>query len=156
MILVAGATGVLGSEITRQLRARGEPVRALVRATSAPEKVAALRQLGVETVEGNLRDAASLARACKGVEVVISTVSITFTAQPGDSIDATDAAGNVALVDAAEAAAAKQFIFVSADTSALPDAPLVRAKRSVQDRLARSRLAYTVLQPSLFMERWLG
>src|SRR5437870_10045073 len=103
MILIAGATGVLGSEITRQLRARGERVRALVRATSAPEKVASLKGLGVETIEGNLRDPDSLARACEGVDVVISTVSITFTAQPGDSIDATDGAGNVALVDAAEA-----------------------------------------------------
>ena len=48
MILVAGATGVLGSEIVRRLRARGEKVRAFVRTTSAPEKVELLQQLGAE------------------------------------------------------------------------------------------------------------
>jgi NADH dehydrogenase len=156
MILVAGATGVLGSEIVRQLRARGEQVRALVRATSAPEKLARLQGQGVETVQGNVRDRRSLDRACQGADVVISTVSITFSAQPDDSIDGTDGAGNVALVDAAKAAGVKQFIFVSFDTTAAPDAPLVRAKRSVQDRLIESGLAYTILQPSLFMESWLS
>lgn len=39
MILVAGATGVLGSEIVRRLRSRGEKVVALARTTSAPEMV---------------------------------------------------------------------------------------------------------------------
>jgi nucleoside-diphosphate-sugar epimerase len=36
MLLVAGSTGNLGSEIVRLLRDRGESVRGLVRATSAP------------------------------------------------------------------------------------------------------------------------
>jgi NADH dehydrogenase len=53
MILVVGATGLLGSEICRRLRARGRPVRALVRPGST--KAAALRAIGVETVEGDLR-----------------------------------------------------------------------------------------------------
>ena len=44
MILVAGSTGNLGSEIVRQLRERGEAVRGLVRATSAPEKVERLKK----------------------------------------------------------------------------------------------------------------
>lgn len=44
MILVAGAAGVLGSEIVRRLADRGEDVRALVRITSAPEKVERFHQ----------------------------------------------------------------------------------------------------------------
>jgi len=52
MILVAGATGLVGSEVCRRLMSRGERVRALVRAlvraTSSKEKVEALRSSGVE------------------------------------------------------------------------------------------------------------
>src|SRR5438552_12506211 len=50
MILVAGSTGVLGSEIVRRLTARGESVRAMVRTTSAPEKVERLKRMGAEIV----------------------------------------------------------------------------------------------------------
>ncbi|HEY0243431.1 MAG TPA: NmrA family NAD(P)-binding protein, partial [Gemmatimonadaceae bacterium] len=45
MILVAGATGRLGTEIVRRLREQGEDVRGLVRATSAHEKIARLKEL---------------------------------------------------------------------------------------------------------------
>jgi nucleoside-diphosphate-sugar epimerase len=38
MILVVGATGMLGREICQWLAQRGEPVRALVRMTSATER----------------------------------------------------------------------------------------------------------------------
>ena len=156
MILVAGATGGLGSEICRRLRARGERVRGLVRATSAPEKVAALEEIGVETVRGDLKDRASLDAACVGADVVISTVSIIVTAQPGDSFDATDSAGNIALIDAATAAGARQFVFVSFDTLSFPDAPLITAKRNVETHLRSSGLEYSILQPTFFMEVWLG
>lgn len=64
MNLIAGATGMVGSEICRLLKAQGKPVRALVRKSSAPEKVAALRALGAEIVVGDLKDPASLAAAC--------------------------------------------------------------------------------------------
>ncbi len=63
MILVVGATGHLGGEICRRLAARGLPVRGLVRPTSAPEAVSALRAIGAELIEGDLRDPASLLRA---------------------------------------------------------------------------------------------
>ena len=42
MVVIAGSTGVLGFEICRRLRERGHSVRALVRATSARERVSAL------------------------------------------------------------------------------------------------------------------
>ena len=46
MILVVGSTGRLGSEIVRQLREQNQSVRALVRKTSDPQKVANLTSLG--------------------------------------------------------------------------------------------------------------
>jgi NADH dehydrogenase len=156
MILVAGATGMLGSEICRRLRARGERVRGLARTTSSAAKVAELEKLGVEIVRGDLKDRGSLDAACAGAEVVISTVSIITTAQAGDSFDATDSAGTMALIDAAKQAAARQFIFVSFDTAPVPEAPIVTAKRNVEEHLKRSGLDYTILHPGYFMEIWLG
>ena len=50
MILVVGATGLVGSEVCQRLMRRGEPVRALVRATSSKEKIEALRSSGVRIV----------------------------------------------------------------------------------------------------------
>jgi uncharacterized protein YbjT (DUF2867 family) len=156
MIVVAGSTGVLGFEVCRKLRERGKPVRALVRATSNPERVAALKAAGCETVVGNLRDRKSLDAACVGADVVISTVTSVTTAKEGDSIAATDGAGNRNLVDAAAAAKAKQFIFVSFDASGVPDCPLVDAKKEVEDRIMKSGMTWTILHPGYFMESWLG
>lgn len=156
MILVAGATGVLGSEIVRRLRERGEKVRALVRESSAPEKVAALQKAGAEIVRGDLKDAGTLRDACKGVRAVISTVTSITTAREGDSLAATDANGTRNLVDAARACGAEQFVFVSFDTTKSPEAPLTAAKREVEEHIKRSGLTYTILHPSVFMESWLG
>lgn len=52
MILVVGATGLLGREICRSLRAAGQSVRALVRASSGLERVEALQAAGVATGAG--------------------------------------------------------------------------------------------------------
>ena len=156
MILVAGATGVLGSEIVQRLRAQGRPVRALVRATSAREKVARLEDLGVEIARGDLKDRASLDAAVDGVDAVISTVTTILTSQPGDSFSATDGAGTMNLIDAARSASVRHFVFVSFDTSKVPDSPLTAAKRDVEQHLERSGMTYTILQPGLFMESWLG
>ena len=50
--LLTGATGFIGSRVARLLVARGEPVRALVRASSRRDNLAGL---AVEFVEGDLR-----------------------------------------------------------------------------------------------------
>jgi nucleoside-diphosphate-sugar epimerase len=64
---VTGATGLLGSHVVEQLVARGEHVRALVRPTS---NTTFLRSLGVELVEGDLDQPATLPAAVEGVDVV--------------------------------------------------------------------------------------
>ncbi|HJQ10027.1 MAG TPA: SDR family oxidoreductase [Gemmatimonadaceae bacterium] len=156
MILVAGATGVLGSEIVRRLTARGDQVRALTRVTSAPEKVERLKRLGAEIVQGDLREPRSLLAACTGVDAVISTVTTIVTSQPGDSFEATDGAGNKALIDAARKAGARKFVFVSFDTSKSPEFPLRSAKLAVEEHLKASGLDYTILHPSYFCEIWLS
>jgi uncharacterized protein YbjT (DUF2867 family) len=156
MILVAGATGVLGSEIVGRLRSRGKHVVALARATSAPEKVARLEAAGAHVVRGDLRNVSSLHGALLGVEAVICTVSMIVTAQPGDSFGDTDGAGARALIDAARRAGVRHFVYVSFEHERTPDSPLVQAKRSVEAHLRASGMTFTILHPGLFMESWLG
>jgi len=153
--LIAGATGMLGSEICRLLREKGKPVRALVRSSSNPETLARLRSSGAEIVQGDLKDPASLEVACRGVKSVISTASSMHSRQGGDSIDSVDRQGQLNLIEAAENAGAEQFILVSFPAIDI-SFPLQSAKRAVEDRLQRSRMIYTILQPTCFMEVWLG
>jgi uncharacterized protein YbjT (DUF2867 family) len=60
MILVAGATGLVGSEVCRRLVGRGREVRALVRETSDAGKKKALQECGATLVTGDLKDRGSL------------------------------------------------------------------------------------------------
>ena len=156
MILVAGATGVLGTEVARRLLARGEKVRAMVRATSNPETVDQLRKAGAEIVVGDLKDPTSLGPACAGVDGVITGVTAITTAKEGDSFEATDGEGNKALISAARKAGVKKLVLVSFDPDLSPDSPLARAKRSAEEHLKKSGLDYTILHPSLFLETWMG
>jgi NADH dehydrogenase len=158
MILVAGSTGLLGGEICRRLVARGRPVRGLVRATSNPERVTALKALGVEQVVGDLRDPASLKAACQGASAVISTVSsMPFSYQPGQNdIQTVDLDGEMALIAAAKAAGVQHFIYTSFSGNLDLDFPLRNAKRSVEKRLKESGMVYTILRPGVFMEVWLS
>jgi hypothetical protein len=75
MVLVVGATGLLGSEVCSRLREAGRPVKALVRPTADPARIAALRDAGVQLVRGDLKDGVSVEAACTGTDTVISTAS---------------------------------------------------------------------------------
>ena len=156
MILVVGATGMVGGEVCRLLRDAGKPVRALVRATAAPEKVARLRELGCEIVEGDVRDRASLDAACAGMRAVITTISaMPFSWSPPDNtIETVDLAGQKALIDAAKAAGVAHFSYVTFTMNI--DFPLRNAKRAVETYLRASGLEYTILRSSYFMEVWLS
>ena len=155
MNLIVGATGILGSEICRLLAEKGEPVRALVRATSNPDKVAQLKALKADVVVGDLKDRRSLDAACRGVGAVISTASSTLSRQQGDSIESVDQEGQLNLVDAAEAAGVKHFVLISFPNVDI-DFALQRAKRAVEGRVQRSGMSYTILQPTFFTEVWLS
>ena len=146
---------MLGSEICRLLAERGESLRALVRKTSDPAKVESLRKLGAETVQGDLKDRASLASACAGTAAVLSTASSTISRAEGDTIESVDRDGQLALVDAAVAAGVERLVYVSFTEMAV-DSPLQRAKRTVEGKLQESGMDYTILRPTHFMEIWLS
>ena len=153
MVLVVGATGLVGSEVCQKLARKGETVRALVRSTSSKEKVETLRSGGVEICVGDLKDPDSIRAACRGVDAVISTASSTLSRQAGDSIESVDAAGQMNLVNAAKAANVGRFVYLSFRS---PDAssPLSDAKRRVETAIAS--MNFTVIQASWFMEVWLS
>ena len=113
MVLVVGATGLLGSEICQLLVAGGEPVRALIRSSSDRTKVEKLRGLGVETFEGDLKNRSSLDAACQGMSAIISTASATLSRQEGDTLQTVDRDGQLSLIDAAKAARVERFILIS-------------------------------------------
>ena len=156
MILVAGATGYLGSEICRLLRERGDHVRGLVRRTSETEKVERLRELGVELVIGDLKDPRSLDAACQRVDTVISTATATVSRQPDDSIQRVDLAGQIALVDAAVSNGVERYLFISFSGNLELECALHSAKRTVERAVRESGMTYTILRPSLFIEIWLS
>lgn len=154
-ILVVGATGFLGMEICRQLTAINKNAAALVRKTSATEKVSALKQLGIPLVEGDLKDRSSIKKALQGITTIITTASSTFSRQDGDSIQTVDNEGQATLVDEAIAAGIQHYIYISFP-SMQGKFPLQDAKRRVEEKIMNSSMTYTILQPTFFAEAWLS
>ena len=95
--------------------------------------------MGVETREGDLKDAASIRKALEGVDSVISTASSTLSRQEGDSIETVDGTGQLDLVQAAIDGGVNQFIFVS--FRPIHDSfTLQTAKQNVEKKLKESNL----------------
>ncbi len=145
---------MLGSEICCLLTAQGKPVRGLVRATSDQAKVDDLKSHGVEIVQGDMCDPASLEAACQGVSAVVSTVSaLPFCYEAVENnIQRVDLEGVMCLIDAAQAAGIGRFIYTSFTMD--NDFPLRNAKRAVEGHLKDSGLIYTILRLSYTMDFW--
>lgn len=151
MILVVGATGRLGGLIARMLLDRGRSVRMLVRG-DAPQSDVVLA--GASTVAGDLKDADSLAAACTGVEAVVTTAN-SVGRGGADTIESVDRLGNLSLIDAAVAAGVRRFTFTSALGAHVDNpVPFLRAKGEAEQHLRGSGMAWTILEPNLFMDTW--
>ncbi len=74
-ILVAGASGHLGQRIARALLERGAGVRALVRPSTARDKIERLRKLGVAIASVDLSSASEVTAACAGASCVVSALN---------------------------------------------------------------------------------
>ena len=75
VILVAGATGNLGERIAHILWQKGAEVRAIVRESSDNEKVNKLEKLGVKVFKVNMLNVEEIAKACIGVDCVVSALA---------------------------------------------------------------------------------
>jgi len=110
-MLVTGATGFLGSHVARQLVARGEAVRVLVRSSS---NLRAIEELQAERVTGDLRDLASLYRAVEGVGRIYHVAAdYRFGVRHPDEIYESNVTGTRNLLEAARRAGVERFIYTS-------------------------------------------
>ena len=163
MILVVGATGVVGGMIARGLLEQGKEVRVLVRrdspssqlvqqglATSAEE----LLESGAHPVHGDLRYRDSLDAALENVETVVTTANSAMRGG-ADNPQSVDLDGNRNLIEAARGAGVEHFVFVSL-LGAVPDHPdpFMRAKGQSEASLQESGMGHTILAPTAFMEVW--
>jgi dihydroflavonol-4-reductase len=119
--LVTGAAGFLGSHVTRQLVARGENVRVLMRPSSSNR---AISDLSLEYVTGDLRDAASLERAMNGVQRVFHVAADyrLWAKNPQDIYDS-NVGGTKNLLAAAKTAGVEQLIYTSTVATIAVDRP---------------------------------
>ncbi len=149
LVLVVGATGVLGRETLRCLRAAGHRVRGMTR---HERRVRDLEALGAEPVVGDLTDRASLVRACAGVERVFAAAHGLLSRGRNRS-EAVDDAGHRSLIAVARDAGVARFVYTSA-LGAAPDHPIdfFHRKWAIEQYLASSGLVYVVLRPSALME----
>lgn len=150
-ILIVGGTGALGSEAAKLLVAKDWDVRVMTRQPQS-EKAKALQALGVEVVPGDLRDATSLTHACLGMDAVLAAAHSIF-GRGSEASKYVDLAGHIALIDIAQRAGVKHFVYTSAyDAAADHPSLFFRIKDEVSRYLQRSGLSYTILQPTAFME----
>jgi len=109
--LVTGATGFVGSHVTRQLVNAGQSVRVLVRPNS---NLQALAGLHVEYFEGDLRDQKSLGRALKGIRRVFHVAADyrLWTPRP-EEIYQINVEGTRNLLDAAGHSGVERIVYTS-------------------------------------------
>ena len=145
MLLLTGATGLIGSSLLRRLTARGEPVRCLVR---DPRRLGAER-VRVQITIGDLADPRAFRQALRGARAVVH-LAASHRDQPHATIEELAGMATWRLLRAAEAAAVEHFVFFSA-LGATPHHPgrLHRAKALAEHAVAEAALRTTTFAPSL-------
>ena len=143
MILVTGATGRVGSELVRLLAEQGAPARALVH---SPDKAAPIQHLGLETALGDFEQPDTLDVAMKGCDQLFLLAPPT-PRQPQQEQH---------VIDAARRAGVGHVVKQSVPWAGA-DAPVVfsRWHGQVEEHLAQSPLAHTLLRPTSFMQNFL-
>ncbi|MCD9873291.1 NAD(P)H-binding protein [Streptomyces guryensis] len=142
MILVTGATGTIGSDVVRQLAARGAKVRALSR-DPAKSRVPS----SVQTVPGHHRDRASVEAAMAGAEAAF-LVGV---------LGPDDAGHDRGLVEAARAAGVRRIVKLSAiGTGETRLGAFATWHLPGEEAVRDSGLQWTVLRPSSFASNTLA
>jgi uncharacterized protein YbjT (DUF2867 family) len=151
IVLVAGATGRLGTEVVRELKSRGERVRALARSARRLEQ---LRALADELCVADAMNPASLPPALAGVDRVFSCLGASVIPMPQygrETFSRIDYPANKNLIDASVAAGVRKFVYVSVfGADKVPQNDFIRGHERVVEELRRSALDYSVLRPTGF------
>lgn len=140
-VALTGGTGFVGQAVLDVLARRGIAVRALARTVPKDGREP------IEWVPGSLADQAALARLVDGVEAVIHIAGLTTSHDPAE-LDAANAEGTLALVEAAKAAGVRRFVFVSSLAAREPDLSAYGASKAKAERIvAASALDWTTVRP---------
>ncbi len=154
MLLLTGATGVVGSALLGKLVDEDEPVRCLVR---DPRRLGALR-VRVQIALGDLSDPRSFRNAMRGVDTVAHLATVTRDQRRG-SIEELTAMASWRMVQAAERAGVERFVLLSAlGASKHHPARLLRTKALAEQAVRDSALRSTVVATSFTYaagDRWL-
>jgi uncharacterized protein YbjT (DUF2867 family) len=145
MLLLTGATGLVGSAALRRLTGRGEPVRCLVRDPRrlGPERVR------VQIALGDLGDPQSFRHALRGVSTVVH-LAASGRDQPHATIEELDALSTWRLLRASERAGVEHFVFLT-PLGATPYHParMQRAESLAGEAVADAAIRTTTLAVSL-------
>lgn len=114
--LITGGGGFLGRYLTEELLSRGWPVRILGRGNHAD-----LERLGVETINGDIRDAAVVADACRDVETVFHVAAVAGIWGSRRLYESTNVGGTKNVIDAAVRAGAQRLIITSSPSVIFDD-----------------------------------
>jgi uncharacterized protein YbjT (DUF2867 family) len=145
VILLTGATGTIGSALLRRLTGAGEPVRCLVR---DPRRLGDHR-VRVQIALGDLADPPSFRHALRGVDTVVH-LAAAIRDEPRASLEELNAVATLRLVQAAERAGARRFVFFSALGAAHHSRTrFFRAKALAREAVEGSSLEATVFSPSI-------
>jgi uncharacterized protein YbjT (DUF2867 family) len=145
MLLLTGATGLVGSALLRRLVAEGQPVRCLVRDPRhlGPQRVR------VQIALGDLTDPPSFRNAMRGVSTVVHLAASTRD-EPRGSIEELAAIATWRMVEAAQRAGVERFVFFSAlGASTHHRARLFRAKALAEQAVREADMHSTIIAPSL-------
>lgn len=148
MILITGANGYVAGYVLRHIKAvmPNESVRGLVRQTS---RFDSLRALGIEPVQGDVTDPASLARAMQGVDRVIHLAAVNRD-KGAATMQAINAQGTLNVVAAAKAAGVKHIVnVVGLGADARRPYPLASTQGVGVDAIIASGIPYTILEASV-------
>jgi uncharacterized protein YbjT (DUF2867 family) len=142
-VVLAGAYGNLGADVFRELVKNGHEVVALD---------IAQRDIGVTSgftfTKIDVTDPKTLEGTCDGADALITTVGLTKGSATVSNYDI-DYQGNLNLLNEAEKAGIKNFVYISvvkADTA--PDVPMVNAKYLFEQELKKSGLTYVIHRPT--------
>jgi dihydroflavonol-4-reductase len=113
-IFVTGGTGLTGANVCEQLMARGDAVRALVR---NPADAAALTEIGVDVVQGDIAVADDVSRASKGCDAAIHCAALLGGAsQDMADFEAVNFVGTTNVLDAANTHGLRRVVALSTAT----------------------------------------
>src|ERR1700683_3431043 len=113
-IFVTGGTGLTGANVCQQLAQRGDAVRALVR---NPDEAAALGELGIELVQGDIARAEDVLAAAKGCEAAIHTAALLGGAsQDMADFQAVNVVGTTNVLEAGRAHGMRRVVALSTST----------------------------------------